>query len=372
MSKKLLVILLALTLILPNSVFAAAPVTEYKKPEADLYFFMETFKYIKDNYPFEIEDKDLIEASLKGMLQAIDPYSNYYTSEEAMEIYEDMLGRFSGIGVYIEQKDNYINIVDTIKGSPGESAGLKKNDLIVSVDGVDVKGMSVDNVQKLIKGKEGTKVKLGIIRDNKTQPIYIEITRREIEINPVEYKVIEKNIGYIVLSNFTETAAKEVKKALNQFDKVGINKIILDLRNNPGGLLDQAIEISKLFVPKGPVVHLRQKNKSLVTYMSYNEKPKYELVILVNGSSASASEIVAGAIKDTKAGTIIGNKTFGKGIVQSLLPLENGGILKMTTAEYLTPNKTSIHGVGVVPDIIVENTLDNDLQIKEAVKILHK
>ncbi|WFA08521.1 S41 family peptidase [Tissierella sp. Yu-01] len=369
MSKKLLILLLAITLLIPSAAFAesALPIDLYQR-EADLLFLIDAFQYIKGNYPFEVEDDQLIEGGLKGMLQTLDPYSDYYTPEESGLLYDDILGQFTGIGVYIEEKNSYINIVDTIKGAPSEEAGLKKDDLIVSVDGVDIKGMPADDVTSMIKGQEGTKVRLGILRNNKTKPIYIEVMRKEVEINPVEYEVIEKNIGYIKLSEFTQSSTKEMKSALKELDKVGINKIILDLRNNPGGLLDKAIEISRLFVPKGPVVHIKEKGKALTTYSSFNENPKYEIVLLVNRNSASASEIVAGAVRDTKSGILIGQKTFGKGIVQSMIPLSNGGILKMTTAEYLTPNKTSIHGIGIIPDIQVENTLEEDLQLKEAIK----
>ena len=371
MKKRLLSLLLILTLLIPSGVFAtdAQTLQQYQR-EPDLLFFIDAFQYVKNNYPFDIEESQLIESSLKGMLQSIDPYSDYYTKEEAAEIYDDLAGEFSGIGVYIDEKDSYINIVDTIPNSPGEKAGLKANDLIISIDDQDIEGYTSEQAKDLIRGKEGTKVKLGILRGNRTTPIYIEVTREDIAINPVEYQILDKEIGYIKLTQFTDNAATEVKKALKTFDEKNIDKLILDLRNNPGGLLSQSIEISRLFVPKGPIVHIKEKNKDLVTHVSTNEKPKYQLVLLVNQNSASASEIVAGAIKDTKAGTIIGQKTFGKGIVQTMLPLANGGILKLTTAQYLTPNKTSIHGEGITPDIEITNKYSQDLQLKKAIEVL--
>lgn len=371
MSKKLCILLLAITLLIPNMSYAAdASAIQSIQREPDLLFFIDTFQYIKETYPLEIKDRELIEGGLKGMLQTIDPYSNYYTPEEAIEIYRSIYGEFSGIGVYIEEKDSFINIRDTIKGAPGEKAGLKKDDLIISIDDKDIKGISIDNAQKMMQGQAGTKVKLGIKRDSKSKPIYIEVIRDNVVINPVEYKILENEIGYISLYEFSQSSAAEIKSVLEVFDKEGISKVILDLRNNPGGLLDQAIKISKHFIPAGPIVHIKEKNKELVTHISTNKNPKYKLVVLVNEHSASASEIVAGAVKDTKAGTIIGKKTFGKGIVQSMIPLDNGGLLKMTTAVYLTPNKTSIHGIGIDPDIIVENKSDDDLQLKRAIKEL--
>lgn len=374
MKRRIVILLLVFTLLIPSNVFATtdARALQAQVNEPDLLFLVETFEYIKDNYPFEIRDTDLVEGGLKGMLQTLDPYSDYYTVEESVELYKSMLGTFSGIGVYIEEKDSYINIKGTIKDSPGEKAGLKKDDLIVSINGEDTNYMTIKNAQQLIQGLIGTKVRLGIRRDNKTQPIYIEVKRDTININPVEYEIIQDNIGYIKLSEFSQQAMKEVNKALANFDGKNIKNVILDLRDNPGGLLSEAIDISNLFIPAGPVVHIKEKNKKVVTHVSTNSGPKYELVVLVNENSASASEILAGAVKDTKAGILVGKKTFGKGIVQSMIPLSNGGIIKMTTSEYLTPNKISIHGVGIIPDIVIENSADIDKQLIKAIGIFKK
>ena len=369
MSKKLCILLLAFALLIPNMSFAtdASSIMQIQR-EPDLLFLIDTFQYIKSIYPFEIEDEQLIEGGLKGMLQTIDPYSNYYTPEEAIEIYKSLYGEFTGIGVYIEEKDSYINIKDIIKGAPSEKAGLQKDDLIISIDDKDIKGISLDNAHEMIQGQEGTKVKLGIRRGKKSKPIYIEVTRENVVKDPLEYEILENEIGYIKLYEFSQSSAAEMERVLEELDGKGITQIILDLRDNPGGLLDQAIEISRQFIPAGPIVHIKEKNKELVTHISTNKTPKYKLIVLVNENSASASEIVAGAVKDTKAGTIIGKKTFGKGIVQSVIPLDNGGLLKLTTAEYLTPKKTSIHGIGIQPDIVVENKTNEDLQLKRAMK----
>ena len=199
-----------------------------------------------------------------------------------------------------------------------------------------------------------------------------EIIRETITINPVEYKILDKDIGYIKLSEFSMNSASKINEVLIELDKKKVKSIILDLRDNPGGLLNQVIEISKHFIINGPIVHIQERNTALVTHMSTTQKTKYKLVLLVNENSASASEILAAAIKDTKAGTIIGNKTFGKGIVQSIIPLNNGSILKLTTAEYLTPNKISIHGKGILPDMVVENTEKEDLQLKKAIEVIKK
>ena len=367
-SKKLAILTLIIALLIPNISAAATPTPQTQERDPDLLFFVDVFQYIKGQYPFEIEDKELMEGALKGMLQSVDPYSDYYTPEEAAELYKDMLGVFSGIGVYIEEKDSYINIIEVIKNSPAEKAGLKEGDLIVSIDDTDTKDIQLNQASKLIKGPIGTKVKLGIKRESKSLPIYIEVIRDTVNENPVKYEIIEDNIGYIRLSEFSGNSAKAMKNALDSMDKQGIENIILDLRNNPGGLLDQVVAIAKDFIPKGPIVHIQEKNKEPVTYISTLEKPKYKLVLLVNENSASASEILTGAVKDTKSGTIIGKKTFGKGIVQSMRPAQTGGIIKLTSAVYLTPNKTYIHGNGIQPDLEIENKKDEDTQLKTAIK----
>jgi len=361
-------LILVLALITPTVASAQAQVlTQPQEFKADLQFFKEVLDYVVENYPFEVNRSDLIESAIKGMLQSLDPYSNYYTKEEAQSMYSDLLGTFSGIGAYLEEKDGYVSIVSVMKGQPAEKAGLQKGDLIISVDGVDIKGFGVDKVSSMIKGEKGTKVILGIKRGNQT--LTIEVVRDTIIINPVYYEILEDNIGYIRLDSFNLYATSEVKKALDYFDSKNIKKIILDLRDNPGGLLSQAVAIARLFVPKGPIVYERRKNSSLTVYVSDLEKPKYDLVVLVNGYSASASEILAGAVKVTKAGKLVGTKTYGKGTVQTVITLIDGSILKLTVAEYLLPDKTSINGIGIEPDFIVENT-DEDLQLMKAIELL--
>lgn len=361
-----LVFVLIFTLISPTMILAETQKQGIQQ-EADLIFFEEVLDYILDNYPFEVNESQLIESALKGMLQSLDPYSDYYTKDEAENIYGSLLGTFSGIGVHIEAKDGYVNVVNVIKGQPAEKAGLKKNDVIVSVDDTDIKDMKLDKISSMIKGPKGTKVKLGIKRGESL--IKFEIKRDTILVNPVNYEILDNKIGYIQLDEFNTQATIEIKKALAEFDYRNVKKVILDLRDNPGGLLNQAISVGRLFVPKGPVVHIREKDKALITHTSALEKPKYKLVVLVNENTASASEILAGAIKDRKSGTIIGTQTFGKGVVQSIIPIADGSMIKMTVSEYLTPNEISINGVGIEPDIIVENT-EEDFQLVKAIEIL--
>lgn len=368
MKKKVIILTIIMAMILPNMVWANSPVLEdLNKAEADIILFTETLQYIEDNYPFEIHKKDLIEAALKGMLKSVDPYSDYYTKEQAEEIYGDIMGVFSGIGVYMEKAEEYIRVKDLIKDNAGEKSGLKKADLIIAVDDLDIKGMDLEQVSRKIRGEIGSKVKLTIKRGDKV--IDINIIREKIKINPVEFEVLEGKIGYILLKEFNGNSTDEIEKALKHFDSKGIKKLILDLRDNPGGQLKQAINISRLFIPKGPIVHIREKNKDLVSYISTLEKPKYKLIVLTNRNSASAAEILAGAVKDRKAGILLGQKTYGKGLVQNLIPIKSGGMIKITTAEYLTANKISINEKGIKPHIIVENT-NFDLQLERALEIL--
>ena len=373
MTKKLLSLLLALTLLLPTASFAqdsALGEIRSHDTDADMELMIEVYNYIQETYPLELDNKAVIEGGLKGMLQAIDPYSDYYTPEEASQLYMELMGYFTGIGIYIEKNETYITIVETIEGANAKEAGLLAGDVIISVDGTDTRDMSLSEASGMIKGVKGTTVKLGIKRSGVEEILYFEIVRDEIIINPVSYSEIEEGIGYIKLSEFSQKAALEMRRALGSFNQSGTRKIILDLRNNPGGLLDQAVKIAKEFVPEGPIVHIRERNSSLLTYSSYNQVPDYKLIVLVNENSASASEILAGAIKDRNAGTLIGKKTYGKGIVQSIIPLDNGSLIKMTTAEYLTPKYRSIHGIGIEPDIVVENVDGQDLQMEKAIELL--
>lgn len=368
---KIFTLILALALLLPSFTYGVGnEALQSHEKEPDLYFFMEVFQYIKDNYPFEVENKHLVEGALKGMLQTLDPYSDYYTPEEAIEVYQELFNVFAGVGIYIEKKGDYIHVMDTIENSPAQKKGLKKGDTIVTIDGKDTKDLTTTEASKLIKGIKGTKVKLGIKRQGKKDILLFEITRDIITINPVKYEILENKIGYIKISEFTSDVTIKLLDALKEIDKKDINKLIIDLRDNPGGLLNQAISVSKLFVPKGPIVHIKEKNKPLASYLSELTEQKYKIVLLVNENSASAAEIVAAAVKDTKAGTIIGKKTFGKGIVQSMIPLGNGSMIKITTAEYLTPNKTNIHGIGITPDIIVEEVEGQDVYIKKGIEVL--
>lgn len=366
---RIFAIILILTLITPTIANAEIQVHfQEVVPNVNLLFFEEVYNLIKHYYPFEVDEDELITKAIKAMLESLDPYSEYYTKDEVDNFYSSLYGSYTGIGLYIEEKDGYINVVKTMTGQPAEEAGIKAGDIIVSVDGTDIKDLGVDKVSAMIKGPEGTKVKLQVKRGDKT--LTFEVTRKVIEVSPVYYEIIENDIGYIKLEQFSSNATKEMKKALEELDKKGIKKIILDLRDNPGGFFNEAVSVAQLFVPKGTIVYVKDKNGILQRYDSYLKESKYQLVVLVNKNSASASEIVAGAIKDRKAGILVGTRTFGKALVQTVFPLNDGGMIKLTTAVYLTPNKTLINGVGIEPDYVVENDGFEDLQLKKAIELL--
>lgn len=366
--KKVLLLGLVLVFLVPNTLWAANTSHDLGKGQA-LLFFMDIFDYVKENYPFEVSNEKLIVNSIKGMLQGLDKNSNFYTREEAESLLRNLEGNYGGIGVVIENLEGKITIKSLIKNSPAERAGLKEGDIIVSIDNVNLESLHLEDVSNLIRGDIDTKIRLGILRGNNPSPIYIDVVRENIRINPIDYKVLEKNIGYIKIHEFNPNASIYIKEALEDFKKKNINKIILDLRDNPGGLLSEALSIGELFIPKGPIVHIRT-NKNITTHISTNEKAKYKLAVLINENSASASEIVAGAIKERGVGVLIGKKTYGKGTVQTMLPLRDGSLMKLTTAEYLLPNMTRIHKIGIEPDIEIENT-DQDLQLKKAIEFLN-
>lgn len=353
-------LLLALIIILPLQSHAE---TETLDPS----YLNEILDIIEDHYVEEINREEIKGKDIKEVFNNLDEYSHYYTKEEYSKLMENLGGSLVGIGVYIRAEDGDIKVIEPIKGSPAEKAGLLPGDKILTVDAKSVRGLTADEVIKLITGEEGTTVKLRVKSGNLIK--IRDVQRKQIVINPVQYQILG-DIGYIKLDQFTNIAHKEIVKALVHMDKNNISKIILDLRNNPGGYLDQAVDIANLFVPRGPVVHIKYKNRGTITYNSYLKKLNYDLVVLVNENSASASEILAGAIKDRKAGQIVGVTTYGKGTVQEILQLPQEDGIKLTIAEYFSPNMNKINGTGIKPDITVENDNTEDLQLKKALELL--
>lgn len=338
----------------------------------ELEFLGNLLKFIKANYAYEITEKQLMEGAMKGLFLNLDDYSNYYTEEEFKELNETVSGDFGGIGLHITEKNGYITVMTPIKDTPGFKAGIKPEDIIVSVNDTDIKGFTSKKAADMMRGEPGTKAKLGIIREGEPNVLYFNIVRELIQINPIEYEILKDKIGYIKITEFNNHTLENVLKAMGHFNINKVDKIIFDVRNNPGGSLSEVVNVLRFLVPRGPIVHVKYSDGETQTHYSYNDEVNFKLAVLVNKGSASASEIFAGAIQDTGVGTIIGATTFGKGTVQSIIPLINGGGVKLTIAEYLTAKENPVNKIGIKPDIEVENKTEEDLQLKKAIEVLKK
>ena len=311
--------------------------------------------YIDQYFLDKIDEDKMADAVYKVINGLNDTYAAYYTSDEYKDIMEKTQGSYCGIGAYVsaDQDSGAITIVKPMKDSPCEKAGAKAGDIIYSVDGTEVTGKEISQVQAMLKGEKGTKVDMVLLRGQKQ--VKITVTRDNIEEDTVAYQMLDKKIGYIQVSGFEEVTAKQFEQAVDELEKQGEKALIIDLRENGGGLLESAVKMLDRMLPKGVVVYSKDKSGTKEEYKATDDKEfKKPLAILVNGNSASASEVFSGAIQDEKKGVLVGTQTFGKGIVQGVFPLGDGSALKMTTAKYYTPNGRNIHGKGLTPDIKVE------------------
>ncbi len=322
----------------------------------------------------EIDEQKLLDETIKGYVNGLgDEYSEYMTKEEWDEFQADALGNYVGIGIYmgLDTNDNVV-VVSTIKGTPAEEAGLQSGDIIVSVDDENVLGMSSDVVSSKVKGEEGTKVKITVARE--TEYLDFEIERKAIKIYHVETEMLENKIGYISLLTFDEGCSDEFRAGYEKLKSEGAQKIILDLRNNTGGIVDEALLIADMILPKDNKILITVDSKGNKEESISNEEPiiKEDMVVLVNEYSASASEILVGALKDNGKAKIVGNKTYGKGVIQSVFMLDDGSALKLTVNEYFTPNETKINKVGISPDYEVDfnSETEEDEQLNKAIEIL--
>jgi carboxyl-terminal processing protease len=397
-TKKALLFILVLalcfsTLIMPT--YAADTQAAATTDNTSAQYLQSVMNLIKQKYNGNVTDEQLVNAAMKGMLTSLDDYSTFMTQSEYDSFYGSFQGSVVGIGILAQQTDDgYISIVKVYSGSPAQKAGVLSGDKIVEVNGKSVAGQDLEAVTSQIKGAQGTKVKVGFQRQGYKTIITYEMTRSAVTIPSVNYQ-IRGDIGYIAIDSFGYTTCYEVNEALSSFDQQKITKIVIDLRNNPGGLVESAIEVARLFVPKGLITRLEYKDPSLNdwSYYSYLEQTKYKLAALVNENTASAAEILTGAIKDSKAGTIIGTKTFGKAKVQNFTPVlstdaynkynegktvktvnaqetdasdtdELAGYAKMTIGMYYTPNGNCIDLKGITPDIIVPASTTDSVDVK--------
>ena len=318
----------------------------------------------------DIDENKLKEGAIKGYIEGLnDPYTEYISKEDMQDYMADATGNFVGIGIYMvkDTEANKIMVLSPIKGSPAEKAGILPGDLIVSVDGVQYTAEEMSVASNKIKGEEGTNVKIEILRGTETKSF--ELKRENIKVNPVEGKVLQNNIGYIEFSSFDEGTANEFKAKFEELSKQGIKSLIIDLRNNGGGIVDEALEIADYILAKDDVIlyEVDKNNKEKIEKAKNDPIINMPIVVLTNENTASSSEILAGALKDHGKATIVGEKTYGKGVIQQLLTLPDGSGLKITAEEYLTPNKTKINKIGIEPDEKVElpDTVKNVLTIEE-------
>jgi len=325
----------------------------------NLRLFTEVLSIVQSQYVDEVTPKDIIYGAIKGTLRGLDPHSSFLDPEMYREMQVETSGNFGGLGIEITLRDDVLTVVAPIDGTPAHRVGLQPGDRIVKIEGLTTKDMQLTDAVKRMRGKPGTKITISVLREGWMEPKDFEITREQIHVQSVRSQQLEPGIEYIRLRQFQEQTAQDMESALEKFMKAGrIQGLVLDLRNNPGGLLTSAVEVSERFLEAGKlVVYTEGRVRNQNMRFQANAKRVYSdfpIVVLVNQGSASASEIVAGALQDHGRAVVLGTQTFGKGSVQTIIPLSDGSGLRLTTAKYYTPKGRSIHGKGLAPDIVVE------------------
>jgi carboxyl-terminal processing protease len=359
--KKLLTFIISFCLFI--SITSVAISQMDKETKDDLYSQIELFSYalttIQADYVDKLPPKDLIYGSLKGMLSSLDPHSQFLDPEEYKELKTETRGKFGGLGIEISIRDGLLTIITPVEDTPAWREGIKPGDRIVKIEEEVTRNITLSEAVKKLRGKPGTDINITVLRESESKILEFTITREVIHIQDVKYpQILEDNIAYLRLTEFREDSAKEMKKALELLKEDGADSFILDLRNNPGGLLNVAIKISELFLPMDDlIVSTKGRRASQNTETSSNTPDNFAdwpIVVLINEGSASGSEIVAGALKDNKRAVIVGAKSFGKGSVQSVIPMPDGSGLRLTTSKYFTPSGESIHEKGIIPDVVIE------------------
>lgn len=333
----------------------------------NLQIFSDVLDIVKENYVQEVESEELVEGAISGMLRTLDPHSSYLDPDAYKELQVETKGSFGGIGIEITIRDGVLTVVSPLEGTPAYELGIQAGDQIIRVDGEPTKEMTLMEAVKKMRGPKGTNVVLTIMREEFTKPQDFVVTRATIAIRSVRSKTLEPGYGYIRLSQFQSSTARDLRKEIANLEKENksLKGLILDLRNNPGGLLDQAVKVSDEFLNEGLIVYtggrLKSQDMRFEAHMN-TRSHSYPIVVLVNEGSASAAEIVAGALQDHKRAVVVGVKTFGKGSVQTVMPLRNGAALRLTTALYYTPSGRSIQAKGIEPDIVVERVLPGRIE----------
>ncbi|MFV9614694.1 MAG: S41 family peptidase [Gammaproteobacteria bacterium] len=348
-------------------------------PLNELRNFSDIFARIKTDYVEDVDDKTLLENAIRGMLTGLDPHSTYLNPDEYKELKIGTTGKFGGLGIQVGMEDGFVKVISPIDDTPAFRAGLEAGDLIIRLNDKSVKGMTLNDAVKIMRGDPGTDIKLTVIREGADKPLPFTVTRDIISVKSVKSRILEPDYGYIRISNFQSKTARDLVNEVSKLKKDNKNELkglVLDLRNNPGGVLSAAADVSDAFIDNGKLVYTKGRINN--SEFEFNAKPGdimngLPLVVLINGGSASASEIVAGALQDHHRAIVMGSKSFGKGSVQTIQELRSGGAVKITTARYFTPKGRSIQGEGITPDIVLEryeikDTKDeaSSLRIKES------
>jgi carboxyl-terminal processing protease len=337
---------------------------------AKIKTFAETLSIVKQNYVEEVNEKDLVYGAIKGMLNQLDPHSSFMPPEAFKEMQIDTKGEFSGLGIQISIKDKMLTVIAPIEDTPAYKAGIKAGDKIIKIDGEFTKDITLQDAVSKLRGPKGTPVTITVMREGWEKTQDFTIVRDVIQLKSVKYKVLDGTIGYVKLTQFQQRTTQDLEDALANLRKENITSLILDLRNNPGGLLTGAVEVTSQFLPEGKlVVYIKgrsgEKQEFHTVRAQSDEDP---MIVLVNEGSASASEIVAGALQDTGRAVVLGTQTFGKGSVQTVIPLSDGSALRLTTARYYTPNGRSIQTTGITPDIIVKPEIQEEARAHPVIR----
>ena len=329
-------------------------------PLEQLRDFSYIFERIKTDYVEPVKDKQLMDGAIRGLLAGLDPHSTYLNAEEYKELKIGTSGEFGGLGIQVEMEDGLVRVISPIDDTPAFHAGIKAGDMIIMLDGKPVKGMSLNDAVNLMRGKAGSKIEITLMRKGEANPLTFKLERAIIKVNSVKQRLLEKDFGYVRISTFQANTGESLESGLKQLrkeNKADLKGLVLDLRNNPGGVLNAAADVSDAFLDDGMIVYTRGRMENTASEFRARRGDLINgvpMVVLINGGSASASEIVAGALQDQKRAVLMGEKSFGKGSVQTIQELPNGGAVKLTTARYFTPSGRSIQAEGIVPDIVLK------------------
>jgi carboxyl-terminal processing protease len=387
---------LGITLLIGGGVLAEREYTEDALPWEEARLLAEVLERVRQDYVEPVDDRVLIESAVRGMVTDLDPHSQFLDSDEYEEIRISTTGNYSGVGLEVNMSDGTVTVVAPIEGAPAERAGIKSGDMILSIDGIVVDESTVDDTIGRMRGKPGTPVLITVKRQGEPEPIDFNLVRSHVRVRSVRAEVLESGFGYVRISHFSESTGRDLRKTIAELKRGNpddLRGVILDLRDNPGGVLESAVDVSDAFMDGGLIVTASGRGHDANfrhQAASGDLLDGARLVVMVNGGSASASEIVAGALQDNERATIVGSKTFGKGSVQTVMPLSNGRAIKLTTSRYLTPSGDSIHGQGILPDIVLNEAglddvlagttehltdpgaalLQSDAQLREALDVL--